>query len=1627
MRKKAMSILALLLLLTTLLPSTIIARANDNSSITSVPANWPVTFTPYTDANDNPIYDSAEEPGISPDDVDFTSGTDKGRGNLPSFYVASDNSNLFFRMRLKSDPRDRKGGFLSSVWLVHLGVNGELKATVGLDGKSPSGDFVYVANGDGTSVERIYDTDATGGNVPGARVVEAENGQYFLDFQVPIAKISELVQEISETTPLQFHFATSKAANLSVVNKDGQDDLPFSEGKVIQMNALPPSVDIDGGNSKTYDSTTGFILSGTTSIVSGQGSIDIDGTLGTFNISNNRWTFNLPTTISSTNGTYTASVTVTDSNRKTASDTQEINIETGNAGLITIDGGAKATTNSATPVISGTAGGQNGSKVNLFIDGTDVSGKINANGGTWETTGISLPSPSNGKEYKIEAKYTNSNGSVIYSSAIQKLTYQSDAATINLPTVSIGTITGDAIPTISGTSNNANQIELLIDNVTVGIVPPDNTGSWTVSLEKPLSIGNHEIKAIATNSYGSKAVASTTYTVNTTSISIENGLSVATNDNQPTIEGNTNASNGSAVTITFTNQDISQESYNVNAENGRWKLEYPLNKALNDGTYSVTAGVGGVSVTQQITIDTSTNVSLLSPDAQTSNTKPVISGTAEPNATVTLNIDKGNLVDTVFANDTGDWTYTPQNDLSEATHTVQANASDVNGNTKSVQKDFSIYIAPTQNPTIQVQKSVILEGAANDGSISETQVVTISNGTFAASLSKDDIKIDNLPYGLDYSVSKDSDSQITIGFTGNALSHTSADNVDNITVTVLSSGVLNGAIDLTSGSFAIHYSDPAPVGVTLDHLVVNKDDSDHQGDYILTTNQTYQTTVHGVFSDQSVRDVSLEASYTSSDSNVVSISSLGLVTAIAPGEATITINYGGQLFTQTITVPTTEPSFTLTLDANPTSIVGDGHSTGTVTATVLSKEPGHAPVSGVPVKFTIESGEPSEPVLTNAQGLATFTFTAPEINSIKPVTTFVTASANDLNTGTMAEEKIYITYIPPSIVGILINQITKEPIERAEITVTADFDNNGTADFTQTGFSDSEGRYKIVVPCGDCKYTLMVKAKVNNGINISTEQVVDLSNLDVSGQGDTIKPENKVTGQLFAKSTDGSSQALSYTDMFGNNNVKVNIDGNGYSNQVNIDSDGTFNFNDVPLGEYHISYQVMAPDGKTALAGPGATIKVDQEGEVSVVYDLIDPYGVVKDSNGAPLSDVHLNLYWADTALNIASGRTPGTLVNLPSIPDYPPNQNANPQVTTAAGEYGWMVPTDGDYYIIATKSGYLTYDSRVAKPNVAGSDSYITDGIIHIGSTIQSLDIQMEKSHVSGGQIPSYNPPAPQHLEANDLSVNTVNLEWDSVNGATSYNVFQDGRLIATGITDLKHTVIGLDPNTTYQFAVTAVNSGQESVKSESITVTTLAKAISGEHYLYIHGYEDGTFKPERNVTRAEVAAMLYNLYQLNNLDVKVKDFPDVPDNYWAKHVIDVVYSQGLMVGYTDGTFKPNDPITRAELATVIAKVKHLDIDTPNPFSDTQNNWARKSISIVAKLGIMIGYQDGSFKPNQNITRVETVIALNRMAQRGPLEKVNQSTWPDVKSNYWGFKDIEEASIDHRYIIDNNTEVKDQ
>ncbi|MEK5230258.1 S-layer homology domain-containing protein [Lysinibacillus sp. FSL K6-0232] len=208
---------------------------------------------------------------------------------------------------------------------------------------------------------------------------------------------------------------------------------------------------------------------------------------------------------------------------------------------------------------------------------------------------------------------------------------------------------------------------------------------------------------------------------------------------------------------------------------------------------------------------------------------------------------------------------------------------------------------------------------------------------------------------------------------------------------------------------------------------------------------------------------------------------------------------------------------------------------------------------------------------------------------------------------------------------------------------------------------------------------------------------------------------------------------------------------------------------------------------------------------------------------------------------------------------------------------------------------------------------------------------------------------------------------------------------------------------------------------KFSTFTIIQVAQQVEGTHPAYIQGFPDGTFGPEKNVTRAQVALMLARILGYTEEQVSQAPFKDVAQTHPAAGAIAFVKAQGLMNGDNQGNFHAGAKMTRAEMATVVANFKELAVeeDVALTFKDTKGHWAQWIIEANRTAGIINGLPNGKFAPNDALTRAQAVVMINRMFERGPLNGVTAPSFPDVKATHWAFKEIEEAATTHSYYID--------
>lgn len=201
-------------------------------------------------------------------------------------------------------------------------------------------------------------------------------------------------------------------------------------------------------------------------------------------------------------------------------------------------------------------------------------------------------------------------------------------------------------------------------------------------------------------------------------------------------------------------------------------------------------------------------------------------------------------------------------------------------------------------------------------------------------------------------------------------------------------------------------------------------------------------------------------------------------------------------------------------------------------------------------------------------------------------------------------------------------------------------------------------------------------------------------------------------------------------------------------------------------------------------------------------------------------------------------------------------------------------------------------------------------------------------------------------------------------------------------------------------------------------------------DHFAYIVGYGNGEVQPQNSITRAEVAAIFFRLLEdgiRSENFTHQNDFSDVAADAWYCSSVSTLSRMGIIAGYPDGTFRPNAPITRAEFAAIATRFDNNGDKTPVSFTDIIGHWAEGEITVAANHGWVSGYGDDTFRPQNQITRAETMSLVNRVLKRLPETPADllpdMITWTDnADTSSWYYLPVQEATNSHYYEFKENS-----
>ena len=273
--------------------------------------------------------------------------------------------------------------------------------------------------------------------------------------------------------------------------------------------------------------------------------------------------------------------------------------------------------------------------------------------------------------------------------------------------------------------------------------------------------------------------------------------------------------------------------------------------------------------------------------------------------------------------------------------------------------------------------------------------------------------------------------------------------------------------------------------------------------------------------------------------------------------------------------------------------------------------------------------------------------------------------------------------------------------------------------------------------------------------------------------------------------------------------------------------------------------------------------------------------------------------------------------------------------------------------------------------------------------------------------------------LTFKSLKSGTFALTFDNTEGALFYDVSgeADDNLLNITVSNSSVTVKSSGGNSG------SSGSGSSSGGSTGGTTTNPTTPSSGTHAAYVAGYENNTIKPDNNITRAEAAALISRISSGfdSDKDYDVSKFADVDSGAWFAKNVGYAAENNIVRGYEDGSFRPQNTITREEFAAMICRFMKYDTSASEVFSDVPSeHWAAPYIAAMKANGIISGYEDGSFGLGKNITRAETIAIINRALGRVPNEEkinayISSNGYPatDIEG-HWAAVQIIEAAVSH-------------
>ncbi len=712
------------------------------------------------------------------------------------------------------------------------------------------------------------------------------------------------------------------------------------------------------------------------------------------------------------------------------------------------------------------------------------------------------------------------------------------------------------------------------------------------------------------------------------------------------------------------------------------------------------------------------------------------------------------------------------------------------------------------------------------------------------------------------------------------------------------------------------------VNVSLSKTAKDENGTDVDEETVATgTEITYTITVENT-GEVELSDVTVSDTMFPDDRASVTISSSqGTVNGSWSGTTyTISSLASGETVTFTYTYKTTgeetdgEVSSSVTVKADDIQLSEE--TTTTVQALTASK----APVTNDKVELTISDGS--------------------EV-TLKAGTDYTVVTATTAEDGTTT----YSAFADGDGAATILYAVTLNGFDGAEFTVSDDGATYKGYTGAVSGVTESDGTYTVTLSGAEAVLYFTKGVTIASGDSATVENTAIVNNEETSSENVTVtKAVEHVT---IEKSVSVVRDGAALADWSEGDNVQV---GDVLTYTIEVTNDGN-----------QVLTEVTITDTFTGSVAPVASSGAD------VTWGLV--------------GDGSYKATWTIAELDV---RDNATLTYTYTVQDADQGET----LTNTAAADGDLPPEDDTVEIPVEED---TPDT----PSVPSTPTYTL--------TLTKVDADDNDTKLSGARFDLYRVGASGDVRVGSYTTGATGIIHAVVSVTGDYYWVETQPPTGYTLDDTPH--------------YTSTDYAERSIVVEN-TKTETPPSLNGEdHYAYVIGYPDGMVHPEAEITRAEVATIFFRLLTEEARSAymtRSNDFTDVAADEWYNTAVSTMAAMGIVSGYPDGSFQPDAAITRAEFAAIAARfdASGAGITAASTFTDISGHWAESEINQAAANGWVAGYEDGSFRPDRNITRAEAMALVNRVLNRNPESEgdllADMITWPDnMDTEAWYYLDV--------------------